>query len=248
MKINPTVNSFDEIVHDGVVYNLNKSNTSALFEHLQDKDVGYVIQCYEGESESTILKVKCGTNNTFFLVENVKRVIGSQIELILLGFNNNQGIMAKVDTGASFCSLHATDIKMEPSTYNNSNEQVTFVYNEQSYRMPIINKQSVQNSDGGITYRPVIKFNVSMSNHTYEDVLFNLNDRTDMTHEILLGQNLLKQSRVLVDPTLYMEGLDLTTTDTLVETTNQPNINPDFEMFKNLTLQEVLNMLKTFNS
>ena len=41
-----------------------------------------------------------------------------------------------------------------------------------------------------------------------------------------------------------MEGLDLTSAP--INESITP-INPDFEMFKNLTLQEVLNMLRTFN-
>lgn len=247
MIITPNIVDHNTLTYMSESFTINKANTTMLFEQLLDKDVGYFVQCFESEND-TILKIKCGDVNTFFLVENVKKVIGSQIELILLGFNNNQGIMAKVDTGASFCSLHAKDIKTQPATYNNKNEQVTFSYNRQEYRMPIINKQSVQNSDGGITYRPVVKFNVSMSNSTFEEVLFNLNDREDMTHDILLGQNLLKQSRVLVDPTLYMEGLVLTLSVPLQEAkTPVEKEGHDFDKFKNLTLQEMLNTLKTFN-
>lgn len=245
MIIKPAVIGLDKISFNNNEYILNYQSSTKLFETCIEKDIGYGILLYESD-ENTILKIKKGTNSKFILLENVKKVIGSQIELILLGFNNNQGIMAKVDTGASFCSLHATDISTAPSNYEEG-EMVTFTYNKQAYRMPVINKQSVQNSDGGITYRPVVKFNVSMSNKTYEDVLFNLNDRSDMTHEILLGQNLLKQSRVLVDPTLYMEHIEWENTDIIEESTNSDK-HHDFEKFKNLTLQEVLNVLKTFNN
>ncbi|MCB1711364.1 MAG: ATP-dependent zinc protease [Candidatus Riesia sp.] len=247
MIIDPIINSFDKITFQDNEYNLNHQNSTKLFEMSIDKDLGYGILIYESEKD-TILKVKKGTESKFILLENVKKVIGSQIELILLGFNNNQGIMAKVDTGASFCSLHATDISTAPSNFDDG-EMVTFTYNNQSYRMPVVNKQSVQNSDGGITYRPVVKFNVSMANKTYEDVLFNLNDRTDMTHEILLGQNLLKQSRVLVDPTLYMEHIEWPDSQTIIEeTTKKQSDTHDFDKFKDVTLQEMLNVLKTFNS
>lgn len=245
MIIEPEIIGFNKLSFNNNEYTLNYQNSTKLFEMCIDKDVGYGILLYECE-DHTILKLKKGNESKYILLENVKKVIGSQIELILLGFNNNQGIMAKVDTGASFCSLHATDISTAPSNYEDG-EMVTFTYNKQSYRMPVINKQSVQNSDGGITYRPVVKFNISMSNKTYEDVLFNLNDRSDMTHEILLGQNLLKQSRVLVDPTLYMEHIEWENTDIIEESTNSDK-HHDFEKFKNLTLQEVLNVLKTFNN
>lgn len=244
MIISPLIVSFSKLSFNNDDYVLNHSNSTKLFEMCIEKDIGFSVLLYESDN-NTIMKIKRGDDTKFLLLENVKKVIGSQIELILLGFNNNQGIMAKVDTGASFCSLHATDISTAPSNYD-ENEMVTFSYNNQSYRMPVVNKQSVQNSDGGITYRPVVKFNVSMANKTYEDVLFNLNDRSDMTHEILLGQNLLKQSRVLVDPTLYMEHVMWSSTD-VIEESKSVESQHDFEKFKNLTLQEVINVLKTFN-
>lgn len=253
MKISPTLVSASQINHESRIFNLCVESTQLLLNTLIEKNVGYFIQCFEGD-EDTIIKLKCGSTDQFFLLENIKKVIGSQIELILLGFNNNEGIMAKVDTGASFCSLHAKNIRLTPSSYNKDDEQVTFEYNNQEYRMPIVNKQSVQNSDGGITYRPVVKFNVSMSNKTYQDVLFNLNDRSDMTHEILLGQNLLAQSRVLVDPTLYMEGLTFELADPLHEAVDlkkdekMTEANCDYEKFKHLTLAEILGVLVTFNS
>ena len=249
MKIDVQASSTTELKYNDVSYPIDIELSKVLFENNIQKDLGCHISCFSN-NDNSILRVKQGKTETYFMCENVKRVIGSQIELILLGFNNNQGIVAKVDTGATFCSLHATNIKTTSSQLSEKDEFVTFEYYNQQYRMPLVNKQSVQNSDGGITYRPVVKFNISMVNKTYEDVLFNLNDRTDMTHEILLGQNLLTQSRVLVDPTLYMEGFsldELESSPALVEQSlDQPK--SDFDLFKNLTLQEIVNSLKTFNS
>lgn len=196
--------------HNDVVYNLNEQKTlECLFECITNSYSDSFFLVYnstDNQMECLVeVDVKTGIQT---IHENVKTVIGSQIELILLGFNNNRPIVAKVDTGASYCSLHGTDISYSSRPYGEG-ELVSFTFDDQRYRMPVVNKQSVQNSDGGITYRPVVQFSVSMNDKTFEEVLFNINDRSDMTHQILLGQNLLKQSRVLVDPTLYMETASL---------------------------------------
>lgn len=196
--------------HNDVVYNLNEQKTlECLFECITNSYSDSFFLVYESTDNQTECLVEVDVKTGIQTIhENVKTVIGSQIELILLGFNNNRPIVAKVDTGASYCSLHGTDISYSSRPYGEG-ELVSFTFDDQRYRMPVVNKQSVQNSDGGITYRPVVQFSVSMNDKTFEEVLFNINDRSDMTHQILLGQNLLKQSRVLVDPTLYMENASL---------------------------------------
>lgn len=193
--------------HNDVVYTLNEHKTlDCLFECISNSYADSFFLVYEELKSGSECLVEVDSKTGIQTIhENVKTVIGSQIELILLGFNSNRPIVAKVDTGASYCSLHGTDIEYSSRPYGEG-ELVSFTFEEQRYRMPVANKQSVQNSDGGITYRPVVQFSVSMNDKTFEEVLFNINDRSDMTHAILLGQNLLKQSRVLVDPTLYMES------------------------------------------
>lgn len=232
--------NFDPILTGTVIGLVSKSQSF--------NNIG-MTRCFTNQ-DNLIIETCIKNQRHYMLFENIKTIIGSQIDLILMGFNNNKAIVAKVDTGASFCSLHAEDVEISASPIGEG-ESVTFKYKDTTYRMPLVNKQSVQNSDGGVSYRPVVKFNIVMNNKTYEDVLFNLNDRTDMTHDILLGQNLLKQSRVLVDPTLYMESICENVT---LQETNEYRLedevktNPDFEKFKHLTLQDVLNVLTTFNS
>lgn len=236
----------DTFVLEGITYTLSKDKTYDLYTHMINSKVARHLAVYESDNNHAIVDF-IGDTQSVYVFENTKTVIGSQIELILLGFNNNEGIIAKVDTGASFCSLHATDVNISPSAYKDT-EQVTFKYREQTYRMPLVNKQSVQNSDGGVTYRPVVKFNVSMNDKTFEDVLFNLNDRSDMSHDILLGQNLLKQSRVLVDPTMFMEEFKLSDAlKQITETVLPSSFPPEVKTFGNMTLREILNQLAVFN-
>lgn len=233
--------SFDPILTGTVIGLVSKSQSF--------NSIG-MTRCFTNH-DNLIIETSIRNERHYMLFENIKTIIGSQIDLILMGFNNNKAIVAKVDTGASFCSLHAEDIEIAASPVGDG-ESVTFKYKDTTYRMPLVNKQSVQNSDGGVTYRPVVKFNIVMNNKTYEDVLFNLNDRTDMTHDILLGQNLLKQSRVLVDPTLYMESIcENVVAQDINENTIKEEIvesRTEFDKFKHLTLQDVLNVLTTFNS
>ncbi len=266
--------------HNDLVYTLNEQQTlECLFECITNSYTDSFFLIYENMDAQVECLVEVDARTGIQTIhENVKTVIGSQIELILLGFNNNRPIVAKVDTGASYCSLHGTDISYSSRPYGNG-ELVSFTFDDQRYRMPVVNKQSVQNSDGGITYRPVVQFSVSMNDKTFEEVLFNINDRSDMTHQILLGQNLLKQSRVLVDPTLYMESSNLIesvvkektskskeTEQEVTEkesdsdkeqTKNQPIIGVDLkssefiesvDKFKNLTLQDIINALNYVNS
>lgn len=209
--------------HNDIVYTLNEQKTlDCLFECISNAYTDSFFLVYESQETGLECMVEVDPKTGIQTIhENVKTVIGSQIELILLGFNNNRPIIAKVDTGASYCSLHGTDISYSSRPYGEG-ELVSFTFEDQRYRMPVVNKQSVQNSDGGITYRPVVQFSVSMNDKTYEEVLFNVNDRSDMTHMILLGQNLLKQSRVLVDPTLYMESAN--TIEDVVKTKTKKSV------------------------
>lgn len=234
----------ESFTHEAKEYVLSKDKTYSLYSLMIQESINKHLAVYESDSNHIIVDYSSDVPS-MYMFENTKTVIGSQIELMLLGFNNNEPIIAKVDTGASYCSLHATDINIAPSAYKGV-EQVSFNYRGQTYRMPLVNKQSVQNSDGGVSYRPVVKFNINMNGKTYEDVLFNLNDRSDMSHDILLGQNLLQQSRVLVDPTMFMEAeFELATALKLIsetskdETDKRPLIDAFYKM-RNMSLQDIL--------
>ena len=157
------------------------------------------------DNSNVLLNLSIEQVSNHVVQENIKTVVGNQIPIILLGFNSDREIVGKVDTGASFCSLHATNIEIKPTQYAEKGDLVLFDYNDTRYRMPLVNKQAVSSSDGGTQYRPVVKFNVVMNQKTYTDILFNLNDRAEMEHDILLGENFLEASRVLVDPTLHSD-------------------------------------------
>lgn len=127
--------------------------------------------------------------------------IGTHIEVILRSFNDEQPIRGKVDTGATINSLHAENINIRKDPFDPETEVVDFEFNGKKYSMTLVDYQAVQSADGGVVYRPVVKFNVLYDGNLYEDVLFNLNDRSDMEDKLLIGMNLLKEIGYKIDPT-----------------------------------------------
>lgn len=98
---------------------------------------------------------------------------------------------AKIDTGAQCCSLGATDIKCD-------GELVEFTINGRRYRTACIGMQNIQTSNGSED-RPVIEVNCKVKGSTLRKVQFNLNDRSDLEDQILLGMNLLNHLDLNID-------------------------------------------------
>lgn len=128
-----------------------------------------------------------------------ERIIGQHIQIVLSGLFQNEPIIAKVDTGASCCSLDAQDVKVGPNQHGDG-EVVTFMFRNRRYRMLIQQYQSVTSADGGTKNRPVVKFTVRYREQVLQDVLFNLNDRDGMEYDVLIGNNMLTLGKFLIDP------------------------------------------------
>ncbi len=119
--------------------------------------------------------------------------IGSNVEVTFVG--TNKKINGKVDTGASICCLHATDI-------NVSGSQVSFncdALSQNTITLPIADTMVVKSADGGDNTRPVVKLTININGVSLNDVDFNLNDRTGMDSACLIGQNAIKQGEFVVD-------------------------------------------------
>lgn len=136
------------------------------------------------------------------------RTVGQYVDIVLIGFNNEQPIHGKTDTGATFCSLHADNIKVKKDPLGTENEEVaSFTYNGTNYTMNVEQYQAISSADGGTTQRPVVRFNVRIKDKVVRDVLINLNDRSDMDDKMLVGMNLLQQAKLVVDPSIE-EGIN----------------------------------------
>lgn len=104
------------------------------------------------------------------------------IPILIYGLGD-EPFTAKVDTGAQCCSLGATDIK-------NDDEMVEFTINDRRYRTACTGMVSIQTADG-TEQRPTIEVSCKVKGTLLRDIKFNLNDRSNMPDQILIGMNLL---------------------------------------------------------
>jgi len=105
-------------------------------------------------------------------------------------------LKGKVDTGAEISSLHA-----EPG-WKIGGGQVQFVNGELSksiIRVPVVDNQAVSSPDGGVEYRPVVQFDITINDKPVHNALFNLNDRSKMQYPVLVGQNILDKTKFVID-------------------------------------------------
>lgn len=133
-----------------------------------------------------------------------RAVIGDFVELRFTDLASSQFVRGKVDTGATICSLHC-----EGHEIDEKSNQITFkcsVLSPNSITMPLSDRQAVKNADG-TEYRPVVELSVKVDDTIIEKVKFNLNDRSAMDCPVLVGQNLIKAGKFLIDPSRVSEAL-----------------------------------------
>lgn len=116
-------------------------------------------------------------------------ITSSVVSVEILGFSDP--IEGKIDTGAAQSSLHATEIEVE-------GDRVTFVLNDKRYRTTVKSSQEVSSADGGQQSRPVITVNLTIQGKTV-DVDVNLNDRSEMPQQLLIGQDVIKGADLVID-------------------------------------------------
>lgn len=127
--------------------------------------------------------------------------VGTSIEITLTGFNGDNPIAAKVDTGAQSSSLHAEEMEVVTDDVSR-NSTVKFKFGQYQYNMAVDGFQAVTSADGGTVQRPMVKFGVKINDQFCSDVVFNLNDRGHMDFPILVGLNLIKAAKLVIDPNM----------------------------------------------
>ena len=141
------------------------------------------------------------------------RVVGKTAQIAFPQFGRAKSVQGKVDTGANISSLHAEDINVKDDT-------VTFkapALSDNVLRMRVETNQAVRSADGGTEYRPVIVLNVNINGKGVNGVEFNLNDRSKMNHDVLIGHNVLEKAGLIIDPTLESEEIDWDALEALFE-------------------------------
>lgn len=116
-------------------------------------------------------------------------ITSSVVSVEILGFSDP--IEGKIDTGAAQSSLHAEEIEVE-------GDRVTFVLNDRRYRTTVKSSQEVSSADGGAQSRPVVTLTLTISGKTI-DVDVNLNDRSEMPQQLLIGQDVIKGADLVID-------------------------------------------------
>jgi hypothetical protein len=132
-------------------------------------------------------------------VDIIEEAIGLEVPIELIGIGD-EPFNAKVDTGAACCSLGAEDIQC-------SGTRVQFTIGDKTYRATCHSKQNIQTSEGD-EERPVISLTCKIKDDVFQNVLFNLNDRSQLKHSVLLGLNLLDKLKTDISPNEKTDNSD----------------------------------------
>jgi len=107
-----------------------------------------------------------------------KSVIGLKEHVMILGKEGKKKVVARIDTGASKCSIDADLAK--------------------SLALGPVLRQKTVKSAHGITTRGLILARIKLAGRTFR-VFFTLADRKHMKYPVLIGRNILKRG-FLIDP------------------------------------------------
>lgn len=127
---------------------------------------------------------------------NQPNIIGNTVEVHFISFGNKTA-MGKVDTGATTSCLHATNISV-----NKGQNTVSFysdVISNNLVTLDLAGVQEVRSADAGGENRPLVRFDIEINGKFLKDAAFNLNDRSNMDTEILIGQNVLQAGDFQID-------------------------------------------------
>ena len=167
------------------------------------------------------------------------RVVGKTAQISFPQFGRAGSVQGKVDTGANISSLHAEDINVDGDTVTC---KIPALAGENNVRMRVQTQQAVKSADGGTEYRPVVHFNITINGQAINDVEFNLNDRSKMNNDVLIGHNILEKAKLIVDPTMENENVDWPELEKLFE-----GIEPSDTPVENYTVEEAYRIITDNN-
>ena len=185
------------------------------------------------------------------------RMVGITLDISIRGINGDNPIRGKVDTGAQSCSLHASDIEVTTNDITNQS-QVKFKYEQYQYNMNVDGFQSISSADGGTTNRPFVKLDVYINDQFIPQVIFNLNDRSNMDYPVLVGMNLIEAAKFVIDPTIKEmdvsfgpEGMNIISKDEIADAPdssdiNNPSVDNSVDKSYNDSNVDLLSIFKTY--
>ena len=112
------------------------------------------------------------------MAEN-RTILGLTEKITIIGPNGNEEVVARIDSGATASSI---DIELSDKL-----------------GLGPITRTKIVKSASGIKRRPIIIVKVKINGDILEEE-FTLADRVHMTYPVLIGQNILKKGKFLIDP------------------------------------------------
>ncbi len=219
-----------------VVYDTGSTSSHQRFSDLVTENAKGVI-VYEGPKGNNWLMFLWGayknnvipydvrtTTRPVFEAQDIQdRIIPDKVEVHFLNLPVGGSLIAKVDTGAEMCSLHAEQIDID-----RDKRTVSFVapaLSRSRITANLTDQESVKTSGGETTYRPVITVTMKIKGKILKDIQVNLNDRSEMQDPMLVGQNALQPGNFLIDPNIIKEASELLTAEFLA-TLQQDTVVP----------------------
>jgi hypothetical protein len=216
----------EEVQIDGKIYRPRTSTSHPFVNMLSSGHKGAIV--YESESAGWLLFL-WGTHKNSMIPYDVRtttlpimekeaiedRIIPDKVEVHFLNLPISGSVVAKVDTGAEMCSLHAEQVQI-----NRGERTVSFVcphLSRSKLTVPLVDQQTIKTSGGDTTYRAVIQPSLKIKGKILKDIQVNLNDRGEMDEPMLVGQNALQDGNFLIDPNIIKEASELLTEEFLKE-------------------------------
>ncbi|MBD2742756.1 ATP-dependent zinc protease [Coleofasciculus sp. FACHB-1120] len=111
-------------------------------------------------------------------------------------------IKAKLDTGATTTSINA-EILEAPDEETESGGMIKFRFldgegNKEIFERPIVRWVRIKSREGADIRRPVVRMKLCVAGRWIEEEV-NLADRDDFNYPILIGRNMLKQGKLVVN-------------------------------------------------
>lgn len=150
---------------------------------------------------------------------DTSNTIGNTVKVEFVTFGN-RSVEGKVDTGATTSSLHATKINV-----NQQQGKVSFhapALSDNIVTLDLAGVQEVHSADNGGDPRPMVSLDVVIDGKPINGATFNLNDRSNMDTEILIGQNILKAGQFVIDPNKDAPEADHDPSDAAHQATAEP--------------------------
>ena len=115
-------------------------------------------------------------------------------------------VKAKLDTGATTSSIHASIIEQSPPDAKRKDRYVVFSIKTEKglsppIRKPISRWVKIKKKEGGFIRRPTVKMEFCIAGRMVEEEV-NLSDRDTFLYDLLIGRNMLVKGRLVVDSSL----------------------------------------------